>query len=164
MADTDIIDIIDINQEIHGSADVQTAHNKKLMHRVVGIFVFDVGSGKLYIQKENKYGKLDLSAGGHVQKGETYEKAAQREMYEELGLRTHLKHIATFLPTEALLNHYWSIYKTFAPEDWKFEASEEVKSLEKKELSEIVKMVKSDPSVFTQGFINAFSELIRENG
>ena len=65
MASTEIVDIVDEKNNITGSADVATAHDKKLMHRVVGVFVFDK-NGNLYLQKGNKYGKLDLSVGGHV--------------------------------------------------------------------------------------------------
>jgi len=35
MASTEIIDIIDKNNNVIGSADVNTAHEQKLMHRVV---------------------------------------------------------------------------------------------------------------------------------
>lgn len=104
MANTEIVDIVDEKNNVVGSADVATVHDKKLMHRVVGVFVFDA-SGNLYLQKGNKFGKLDISVGGHVQKGETYEDAAHREMFEELGLAALLSHVSTFLPIETRFNH-----------------------------------------------------------
>ena len=161
MADTDIIDIVDKNNNVVGSTDVKTAHEQNLTHRVVGVFVFDADDGNLYLQTDNKYGKLDIAVGGHVRKGETYESAAQREMYEEIGLKAPLQHISTFLPENARLNHYWAIYKTTAPRAWKFEETEEVKALGKKGLPEIISIMKSNPDLFTHGFVNATKELIR---
>lgn len=161
MADVEIVDIVDKNNNVIGSADVEAAHERKLMHRVVGVFVFDADDGGFYLQTNNKYGKLDIAVGGHVQKGETCESAAQREMYEEIGLKTPLQHISTFLPENARLNHYWAIYKTTAPHAWKFKETEEVKALEKKDLAEIISMMKSSPDLFTHGFINVTKEFIR---
>ncbi|MFA6262577.1 MAG: NUDIX domain-containing protein [Bacteroidia bacterium] len=161
MADREIIDIVDKNNNVIGSADVKTAHDQKLMHRVVGVFVFDADDGELYLQTDNKYGKLDIAVGGHVQKSETYESAAQREMDEEIGLKTSIKHISTFLPENARLNHYWAIYEAIAPLEWKFKETEEVKALEKRNLQSVISMMKSDPDLFTHGFVNTIKEFMR---
>jgi len=160
MATTEIIDIVDKDNNVIGSADVNTAHEQKLMHRVVGIFVFDANDGKLYFQTGNKYGKLDIAVGGHVQQGETYESAAQREMYEEVGLKTSLRHISTFLPKNAHFNHYWAVYETIAPQGWKFKETEEVKTLEKRNISDIISTMESNPDLFTLGFMNAMKEFV----
>jgi isopentenyldiphosphate isomerase len=160
MANTEIVDIVDEKNNTIGSADVATAHDKKLMHRVVGVFVFDT-NGDLLLQKGNKYGKIDLSVGGHVQKGEAYEDAAQREMLEELGLITQISHVSTFLPKEARFKHYWAIYTAITPAGWKFKKTEEVSSLEKVSLIKIKEMMQKEPDLFTHGFINTMTELIR---
>ena len=160
MASTEIVDIVDEKNNVVGSADVETAHDKKLIHRVVGVFVFNI-NGDLYLQKGNKYGKLDLSVGGHVQKGETYEDAAQREMFEELGLAAPIQHIVTFLPTEARLGHYWAIFTATAPVDWNFKETEEVSSLKQVGMTRIKEMMQKEPDSFTHGFRNTIVELIR---
>lgn len=161
MAGTELVDIVDSKNTVIGSADVDTAHDQRLMHRVVGVFVFDKGKKNLYLQKGNKFGKLDLSVGGHVQKGESYDDAASREMYEELGLRTSLRHISTFLPVEARLNHYWALYEAIAPDDWVFEGTEEVTSLEKMLIADVLEEIKTRPERFTHGFLNTIGEMIR---
>jgi isopentenyldiphosphate isomerase len=66
-------------------------HRKGLFHRSVHVFVFD-RAGSLYLQrrsmnKEEHPGKWDSSASGHVARGESYQKAALRELEEEIGLR-----------------------------------------------------------------------------
>ena len=161
MANTEIIDIIDRNNNVIGSASVNTAHEQNLMHRVVGVFVFDANDGDLYFQTDNKYGKLDIAVGGHVQKGETCEAAAQREMLEEIGLKEPLQCISTFLPENTRFNHYWSIYETIAPLGWKFKETEEVKKLGKKKILDIISLMESNPNLFTGGFKNVMKEFIR---
>lgn len=160
MDSTEIVDIVDEKNNIIGSADAATAHDKKLVHRVVGVFVFDA-SGDLFLQKGNKYGKLDVSVGGHVQRGETYEDAAQREMLEELGLFVPIHHVSTFLPKEARLNHYWAVFTATTPIDWEFKETEEVSSLEKIGVVKIKEMMRTEPDSFTHGFINTMTELVR---
>lgn len=69
--------------EIHG--------NPSLMHRVVHVLVFN-GEGGLILQKRSMNkdvapGKWDTSVGGHVEHGESIEKALMREMEEELGIK-----------------------------------------------------------------------------
>ena len=160
MASTELVDIVDKENNVVGVADVDTAHNEKLMHRVAGVFVFDP-DGCLYLQTGNKYGKLDLSVGGHVQKGESYEQAAQREMQEEIGLVVPIAHVSTFLPKEARMNHYWAIFTATTPAGWVFKETDEVKSLEKMSLEKIKQMMQSDRDLFTHGFMNTMEEFIR---
>ena len=62
-----------------------------LAHRAVHVLVRN-GQGDLYLQQRSmdklvQPGKWDASVGGHVDPGESYEAAAEREMEEELGLR-----------------------------------------------------------------------------
>ena len=56
-------------------------------------------SGKVIGQASQKavYEKNCTSAGGHVRSGETYEQAAKRELYEEIGLHTSLHEVHQFV-------------------------------------------------------------------
>lgn len=160
MATTEIVDIVDENNDVIGSASVAEAHEKKLLHRVVGVFIFDA-DGSLYLQTGNKYGKLDLPVGGHVQQGEEYEIAAKREMLEEIGLDVPILHVTTFLPKDARLGHYWGLFSAVAPEGWQFIATEEVSSLSKFNIHEVIKKMKLEPDLFTHGFMNAMAEFVQ---
>jgi isopentenyldiphosphate isomerase len=64
--------------------------NPGLIHRSVHVLVFHP-VGKLLLQKRSAFkdiqpGKWDTSVGGHVGFGQSYEDAARREAWEELGL------------------------------------------------------------------------------
>jgi len=158
MASTEITDIVDKENNIVGSADVATAHKEKLRHRVVGVFVFNT-DGDLFIQTGNKYGKLDLSVGGHVRKGEEYEDAARREMFEELGLVAQISHVSTFLPKEARLNHYWTIFTAIA--SYRLGILKNRRGFIFKKISLVKEMIQKEPELFTHGFLNTMTELIR---
>lgn len=73
-------------------------HNKSLIHRAIGVFIFN-DTGKILLQKrslgkDTSPGLWSTSVGGHVLKDESYEEAAKREMKEELGVDLPI-HLAT---------------------------------------------------------------------
>ncbi|MBI2144685.1 NUDIX domain-containing protein [Candidatus Woesearchaeota archaeon] len=65
-------------------------HEKNLTHRAANIFVFN-SKGRIFLHRRNRSlplypGMYDVKAGGVVRAGESYEKAAGRELKEELGI------------------------------------------------------------------------------
>jgi mutator protein MutT len=90
----EVLDIVDENNQVVGSAPYNEVYSKRLNHRIVHVLVFN-GKGEIFLQmrsakKEFCPGHWVTSAGGHVQKGETYEQAAKRELKEELGVDASL--------------------------------------------------------------------------
>ncbi len=87
----EVFDIVDRNDQIIGNATRRQVHgNPDLIHRVIHILVFN-SAGEWFLQQRNwnkdtQPGKWDTAVGGHVDAGETYNNAAQRELEEELGL------------------------------------------------------------------------------
>src|SRR3989344_3626857 len=132
------IDLVDGNNVVVGITDAKTAHEKKQLHRVVGILLFDK-AGNIILQSETKYNLLELSVGGHVKRGESYEDAAHREMFEELGIKTPIDHLFTFLPVNNKMGHFWSIFKGEIPVDWEFKQTAEVKSIIRVNFQEFLK-------------------------
>lgn len=80
-------------------------HDPSIIHRAVDVVLFD-SAGNILLQKRSRQkdtypGYYTVSASGHIDKGESYEAAARREMEEELGieraLRLKLTHVATYI-------------------------------------------------------------------
>lgn len=86
----DVID--DATGKVTGTAFRRECHgNPSLIHRSVRVMVFHPDGGAMLLQKRAMTkdifpGRWDCAVGGHLDSGETYEKAAVREMGEELGL------------------------------------------------------------------------------
>src|SRR3989344_6886437 len=92
---SEIFVVVDQNDKIIGYKTRKDCHsNKSLTHRGTGIVIFN-DKGEILIQKRSTTkdtdpGYLSTSASGHLQKGETYKDAAEREMFEEIGIKTKL--------------------------------------------------------------------------
>jgi len=88
----EIFEIVDEQGNVIGTASRSMCHkDPTLLHRVAHILVFKT-NGSLVLQKralnkDTQPGKWDSSVGGHFDLGETPERAATREMFEELGLK-----------------------------------------------------------------------------
>lgn len=83
------------------SSRYECHHNKNLIHRAVGVIIYN-DKGQILLQKRSKNkdlmpGYYTVSASGHVDKGETYKQAALRELNEELGIQTKLTKKRKFL-------------------------------------------------------------------
>lgn len=88
---SEYLEIVDEDDRVIGKALRSECHgNPHLVHRVAHVLVFD-RQGRLLLQKralckDVQPGKWDTSVGGHLDPGESYEAAARREMFEELGI------------------------------------------------------------------------------
>jgi 16S rRNA (adenine1518-N6/adenine1519-N6)-dimethyltransferase len=112
----DIFDIVDVNDEVIGSAPRSEVHAKGQRHRAVHIFVFN-SKGEILLQlrsasKDKHPGTWDTSCCGHVDSGETYDIAAGREFQEELGPKTlpEFKSIGKCDPTEQTGQEFVTVY------------------------------------------------------
>lgn len=88
--DNELLAVVNDVDVVIGAMKRREIHHKGLRHRAVHILVFD-GEGRLCLQKramtkDVNPGAWDSSAAGHVDFGESYEAAAQRELMEELGI------------------------------------------------------------------------------
>jgi isopentenyl-diphosphate delta-isomerase len=158
----ELFDIININEEIIGTADREAAHKNRQLHRVVAVYVFDA-SGKLYVQVHKKSrGLYDHSVGGHVSKGETYMQGAIREACEELGISQPLQELSIFYPDKSQDSmHMFGLYACTAEPTWKFMPNDEVEEILPMEIQEIQELMANEPNKFTSGFIATMKEYIR---
>lgn len=86
----DLFDVVDENDTVLKTEDRSTVHREKLFHRAIHVFVFNE-AGKLFLQrrsltKDTAPGKWVSSCSGHVDSGEDYDEAAERELAEEISL------------------------------------------------------------------------------
>lgn len=88
---TQVVDETDQPIGVETRSDI---HAQGLWHRIIGVWLMD-GDGNLLMQRRQSGrglddDKLDGSASGHVDPGESYEQAAIREASEELGVTLSL--------------------------------------------------------------------------
>jgi len=86
----EIFDVVNERDEVIGSMPRSEVHRLGLMHRAVHILVFNA-RGEVFLQKrsmskDRQPGLWDSSSSGHVDRGETYDACAIRELREELSL------------------------------------------------------------------------------
>jgi len=157
-------DLIDEFDHVISTTDKPTAHANKQPHRVIAVYVFD-DKGELYVQIHKKSGrKFDNSVGGHVSKGEDYATAARREANEELGINQPLDHLSTFYSDEGTYLHMFGLFECVADKKWRFVPNEEVAEIIPMKLSDIHKLMETNPEKFTGGFINTMKEYFRVKG
>ncbi len=80
----DMVEQVDENDSIVAEVTRTRAHSEGLPHRVAVVYLTRP-SGEILVQQRMS-GRFDHSAAGHVDPGETYEQAAYRELFEELGV------------------------------------------------------------------------------
>ena len=87
----EIFDVVNERDEIIGARPRSEVHRLRLKHRAVHVLVFNT-RGEVFLQKRSMKkdcfpGAWDSSASGHLDRGESYDACAVRELQEELGLR-----------------------------------------------------------------------------
>ncbi|HEX4638017.1 MAG TPA: 16S rRNA (adenine(1518)-N(6)/adenine(1519)-N(6))-dimethyltransferase RsmA [Chthoniobacterales bacterium] len=90
--------IVDEQDRPIGTAPRAQVHANNLLHRAVHILVFN-STGEVLLQLRSRWKdrhplKWDSSAAGHVNAGEEYDQTAERELEEELGIKTRLERMA----------------------------------------------------------------------
>ena len=85
----EIFDVVDERDEVVDQRTRNEVHRLGLRHRAVHVLVFNA-QGQVFIQKRSMSkdchpGTWDSSASGHVERGESYDACAVRELREELG-------------------------------------------------------------------------------
>ena len=105
---------MDEEDRVIGKATRSEIHKKKLLHRSAHILVFN-SNNQLFLQKrsisnDESPGLWDTSSTGHVNTGESYEVAAYRELWEELGIKTVLTPLAKIDACNETYHEHVQIY------------------------------------------------------
>jgi len=98
---SETVDLVDERDIVTGTASIRDCLEKGLLHRAVAVLVVR-SAGEFLLQQRSKRdlwhpGLWTLSSTGHVKAGETYEKAAGRELREELGISARLARLGKHL-------------------------------------------------------------------
>ena len=93
----EFLDIVDEHDKVIGKASKQDVYEKKLMHRIVHILLFN-DRNELALQLQSRAKKFCplhwvSSAAGHVQAGESWAEAALRELEEEIGTHPSIEFV-----------------------------------------------------------------------
>ncbi len=86
----DIFDVVNEHDQVIDQRPRSVVHAEQLYHRAAHVLVFNA-KGEVFLQlrsktKDNDPGLWDNSCSGHVDAGESYVVAAERELMEEIGL------------------------------------------------------------------------------
>jgi len=165
MADYPPVQFVDENDNPIGEGPLSEAHKKGIYYRGAHIYVEDT-DGKLLLQLRGPDvfvpNKWDASAGGHVESGESYLEAAQKELGEELGLHdveiTQIG-IAKYGGTyeERIMNRFVGVFRVVIPAGTPINFDpDEVADVRWFSLDEIRKLIANQPDELTSALKDDF--------
>jgi isopentenyl-diphosphate delta-isomerase len=155
MTDTEIFDVVDVEDKVIGRASRLEVHEKGLLHRAVHMMVFS-SSGELFIQKrvmtkDENPGLLDTSSAGHVSSGEDYLSAAHRELEEELGIKSDLNFFTKIVACQETSFEHLEVYCCKTDQQITIDESE-ISEGRFWSVEELHKALKESPDKFTSSF------------
>ncbi len=122
-------------------------HDKNLIHRAIGVILFNK-KGQVLLQKRSRFkdkhpNLYTISASGHVSKGETNMESAERELFEEIGVKTELTFLKQFIAEQLTETEIDFLYTGKHEGPFKINETEveEVKFVPKNELKNYLPML-----------------------
>lgn len=160
--------IVDENDKPIGSASMTQAQEEGAWHRIVRIMIED-GNGNLLLQKRAKHMEMypecwDNSAAGHVDVGEEYLIAAEREANEETGISGKLEPMGTYKTQTKFrgndVNRFNRVYKIVLDQPAeKFTIDpEEVAEVKWFSVEDVKKLITEKPDQVTDGLVDVISK------
>ncbi len=161
--DDEILEIVDADDNVVGRAARAEIHRKNLMHRAVHLFVFN-GAGQIYVQrrsatKDRHPRKLDSSAAGHVDPGESYETTAIRELREELGIDADVTEVLRVPPCPMTDNEHVVLF-TVMTESKPIPNADEVEWGEFMTPEGLSDLMEREPNDFVPAFVLLWKEFL----
>ncbi|MBX7157994.1 MAG: NUDIX domain-containing protein [Verrucomicrobiae bacterium] len=162
----EIFDVVDEKDRVIGQVTRREIHEKKLLHRAIHIFIFD-SRNRLFLQKrslmkDSHPGKWDSSCSGHLDTGETYAIAAQRELKEELGITFSISTAdrILYLPaSEATDQEFIQVFRLMHPGPFQLHP-EEISEGQFFEIHHIQQWIEKKPEDFATAFHTIFHKFL----
>ena len=141
-------------------------HEDALRHRAVSVWICDP-RGNLWIQQRSEHkdqepGLYSPTASGHVDAGEGYRAAAQRELFEEAGLTATLCHLTTLPATKATGLEFTAIFVGVTPEQPN-PCPIEVRRMRNVRHAELAEWLRRQPGLFSSSFVATYHWLHASN-
>ncbi len=153
---SELMDIVDENDNVIGKATREKIHNSQMWHRGIHILVFN-SEGKLLLplrssRKDKFPNTYDCSVSEHVKTGEKFEEAAIRGIKEELNIKCpKLKRLLKFRmkygPNDNMISVIYECHYLGEIDINKIDRNE-IKKIELLPLNEVREMLISDESKF----------------
>lgn len=158
-------DIVDKLDRVIGRSTRAQAHARGLWHRAIHVLVFDA-AGRVFLQKRSMKkdvapGRWDSSCSGHVDSGETYDAAALRELFEELGLESPAapRRLFRLEPSPETGWEFVWVYR-LAHEGPFTLNPEEIDRGEWLEPGELARRIDSQPDAFSRTFLHVWERVL----
>jgi isopentenyldiphosphate isomerase len=95
------VDLVDEDDHVVGAATLERCLREGLLHRAVAVLV-KRRNGAVVLQQRSRNdvwhpGLWTISCTGHLRRGESYDRAASRELQEELGLKSRVEKFGKYL-------------------------------------------------------------------
>ncbi len=158
--------VVDECDRATGDAPRSVVHANNLRHRAVHILLFNQ-AGELFLQKRSPWkdrhpSVWDSSAAGHVDAGEDYDEAAERELREELGVEAALHRVAKLPSSERTGQEFIWVYR--ANHDGPFTlAREEIELGEFFAIDIVARWIEARPNDFAPGFVDSWKAFLSSN-
>jgi len=116
----EIFDVVDVSDNIIGTASRKVVHDRGLLHRSTHLLIYN-SEGDVLLQKRSETkdsfpGRWDSSVSGHVDSGEGYDECVVREAREEIGLeiRGTPEKLFKIDACEETSQEFCSVYRLFS--------------------------------------------------
>jgi len=151
--------IVDENDREIGTGTRPEVHENNFRHRAVHILIFN-GIGELLLQKRSRWKDRhpllwDSSAAGHVEANEQYDKTAERELDEELGVTAQLRPIGKLPASEKTGQEFIVVYRGKHNGPFSY-PSEEISAVEFFPVDIVNRWVANKPEDFAPGFLESW--------
>jgi 16S rRNA (adenine1518-N6/adenine1519-N6)-dimethyltransferase len=107
--------VVDREDHLLQKAPREKVHGNNLRHRAVHTLIFNQ-AGEVFLQKRSRWKDRhpllwDSSAAGHVNAGEAYDTAAERELEEELGIKVPIQKVVKLTASERTGQEFIWLYR-----------------------------------------------------